>query len=191
MKQRIFIVHGWSAAPDREWFPWLADQLEPYGLAVHIPAMPDTMRPTIDEWVGALHTEIGELRSTDILVGHSIGCQTILRYLELYGDGVSVPVIFVAGWFSLQGLENAEEEDIARPWLDTAINLAFVRERCRPLYGILSDNDPYVELDENKRLFEDRLGGFVTVMHDMGHFSEAAGIYELPIVRDSILKFIL
>lgn len=190
MKQRVFVVHGWSASPEREWFPWLRDQLQAQNVEVLIPAMPDTNHPTIDAWVGALRESVGDLQDTDIFVGHSIGCQTILRYLEREATRPIGGFISVAGWITLQNLENREEEAIAKPWLETPINFGAVREMLGRSVAIFSDNDPYVPLQENMTIFAQQLGVQVIVEHDKGHFSEDSDIFELPIVRDTILAFI-
>lgn len=190
MKQRVFIVHGWGASPEREWFPWLKDQLQAQDIEVFIPAMPDTNHPTIETWIGTLHEAVGDLRDTDIFVGHSIGCQTILRYLEQEASRPIKGFISVAGWMTLQNLENKEEEEIAKPWLETPIDFDVVRERVQRSIAIFSDNDPYVPLQENMDVFAQQLGAQVIVEHGKGHFSEDSNIFELPIVRDTILAFI-
>lgn len=190
MKKRVFIVHGWAAGPDREWFPWLTSELAPMDVDVIIPAMPDSLHPQIDAWVGHLRKTVGTLRDTDIFVGHSIGCQTIMRYLE-HERGASIKgLIFVAGWFTLRNLENEEEEIIARPWVTTPIDLGAVKCATGSITAIFSDTDPYVEFEENKKIFESQLGAHILVEHDKGHFSEDNSIYELPIVRDQIFSLL-
>ena len=44
--------------------------------------MPNTACPKIDEWVGTLNSKVDFLNDETYFIGHSIGCQTILRYLE-------------------------------------------------------------------------------------------------------------
>lgn len=190
MKQRVFVVHGWAAAPDREWFPWLTAALAPSGVEVIIPAMPDPLRPRIDTWVAHLRQTVGTVRDTDIFVGHSIGCQTIMRYLESEKGATIKGLICVAGWFTLHNLENKEEELIAQPWVIAPIDLDVVKLAARSIIAIFSDTDPYVALEENKRLFEDKLGACCIVEHNKGHFSEDNSIYELPVVRDQILSLL-
>ncbi len=189
MKRRVFIIHGWDSFPGDAWLPWLKGELSSHGYDVIVPAMPTPLIPMIDAWVGHLREVVGDLRASDIFVGHSVGCQAILRYLEPQSDAsVAVPVVCVAGWFTLNGLETEDERQIARPWLETPIDFATVKKVCNPLHVILSDDDPYVALDETKRIFETALGGHVLVQHGMGHFSiEHGGVRELPIVRDIIL----
>jgi predicted alpha/beta hydrolase family esterase len=190
MKRRVFIIHGWDSSPDDAWLPWLKKELEARGFDAIVPVMPNPFVPVIGEWIGHLRTVVGAVRASDIFVGHSVGCQTILRYLESQSDmPFAVPVLCVAGWFTLHGLESEEEKQIARPWLETPIDFDAVRNMCAPLDVILSDDDPYVDLTENKRIFENDLGGSVVVEHVMGHFSiEHGGVRELPLVLDIILQ---
>lgn len=190
MKQRVFVVHGWAATPDMEWFPWLKNELERRGVEVFIPMMPDTYCPVIDAWVDTLRDTVGTLRETDMFVGHSIGCQTIMRYLERETGDAIKGFICVAGWFTLRNLENEVEELIAKSWVEAPIDFDAVRRIAGPITAIFSDTDPYVELSHNRDIFEHQLGARIIIEHDKGHFSEDNDIYELPVVRDCIFELL-
>ena len=82
MKKRVIIVHGWDGHPQEAWFPWLESELEKRGFEVQIPSMPNPPKPKIDDWVKHLSKSAKSIDKDTVLVGHSIGCQTILRYLE-------------------------------------------------------------------------------------------------------------
>jgi predicted alpha/beta hydrolase family esterase/uncharacterized LabA/DUF88 family protein len=151
-QKRVVIVHRWSGGPDDDWRPWLKDELEKRGHEVLIPEMPDTEVPVIEKWVNHLSSVVGKPDSDTYFIGHSIGCQTILRYLET----VDTPVggaVFVAGWFDLKNLEDKETEDIARPWVETPINIKKVKSVLPKSSLIISDNDPYGAFEENKQRF--------------------------------------
>ena len=92
--------------------------LEDKGYSVEVPEMPDTYHPKIDEWVNKLKEVVGTPDKDTILVGHSIGCQTIMRYLESVDEIGGV--VFVAGFFNLtkKSFESGEEKEIAKPCLD-------------------------------------------------------------------------
>ena len=186
--RRIIIVHGWDSSPSDAWLPWLGDELVARGFEVAIPAMPNPLAPVIGEWVAHLKGTVGAIRESDIFVGHSVGVQAILRYLEQIPERRIAGVVCVAGWFVLQGLETEEERQIARPWLETPIDLEAVRRVAGHTIAILSDDDPYVELAPTAQIFEERLGSRVIIEHAMGHFSiEHGGVRELPIALDSVL----
>src|SRR3989338_6493172 len=82
MTKRAFIIHGWDGYPDEGWFPWLKAELEKNGFQVHVPAMPESAEPKIETWVSHLSKAVGDVDENTYFVGHSIGCQTILRFLE-------------------------------------------------------------------------------------------------------------
>ncbi len=57
---------------------------------VQVPAMPNTAEPKIETWVPFLEKLVGKPDKDTYLVGHSIGCQTILRYLDGLKEGEQV-----------------------------------------------------------------------------------------------------
>src|SRR3989344_4769884 len=118
MTKRVFLIHGWDGNPNNNWFPWLKENLEDKGFQVHIPAMPNPGKPMIDSWVPFLKKQVGKADKDTYFIGHSIGCQTILRYLETINNEVGGAVL-VAGFFELN-LEEEDEEskEIAKPWLE-------------------------------------------------------------------------
>ena len=143
MKQ-VFIIHGWGGSSEKDWIPWAKRVLVQKGFEVHIPTMPDTDNPVIDKWVGHLAKEIGEIDKDTVLIGHSIGCQTILRYLEGFSTGSRIgKVILIAPWVSLKNL-TSEEEPIARPWEETQINFDSLKSKAGSYVAVFSDDDPVV-----------------------------------------------
>lgn len=184
-------MHRWDGYPEEGWFPWLKKELEEKGFEVHIPQLPDTGSPRIHNWVPKLAETVGKPDKNTYFVGHSIGCQTIARYLETLSDGVKVGgAVFVAGFFKrLTGLE--DEPDVhttAKHWFETPLDLEKVKSHLSKSIAIFSDNDPYVPLD-NQDNFREKLGSEIIIEHKMGHFSGLSdGITELPVILESVLK---
>ncbi len=187
MIKRVFIIHGWDGYPDEGWFPWLKKELEKNGFQVHIPAMPKPAEPQIDRWVSYLSTIVGAVNENTYFVGHSIGCQTILRYLESLPAHKKVGgAIFVAGWFTLMNLQTDNEKRIAQPWLEIPIDFDKVKSHTEKFFAFFSDNDDVVP-KENKTLFKKRLGAKTLIEHNKGHFSGSDEVTELPKVLKTIL----
>ncbi len=187
---RIFIVHRWYGSPKADWYPWLKNELEKKGFAVFVPAMPNPAAPEIKSWVKKLSDEVGTPDSDTYFVGHSVGCQTILRYLETLPKNVKIGgAVFVAGWFSLtpEATPSKKEQDIAKPWIEIAVSIEKVRQHTNNFIAIFSDNDPYVPRDENTRAFE-RFGAKTIVEHDKGHYDEDSKTFELPSALNSLLS---
>lgn len=138
------------------------------------PQMPHTETPKIEEWVGKLSKLVGRPDENTFFIGHSIGCQTILRYLESLPPKTKAGgAMFVAGWLTLKGLDTEDDREIAGPWLKEDIDFSRVKECCNRFIAIFSDNDPFVSLD-NKKFFEEKLNAQTIVEHRMGHFEEPA-----------------
>ncbi len=186
MKKRVFIVHGWDGSPTSDFNPWLQKELEAKGFEVTVPKMPDTKNPKIETWVPYLSKMVGGVDKNTFFVGHSIGCQTILRFLETLPENKKVGgVVFVAGFFKLMHLEDNESEEIAKQW-ETPIDLEKVKSHLRKSIAIFSDNDPYVSLDNKNKFAE--LGSKIIIERNMSHFNEGAGITKLPIALESVLE---
>ncbi|MDP2585732.1 MAG: alpha/beta hydrolase [Candidatus Levybacteria bacterium] len=190
MKKRVFIVYGWDGNPSSNWFPWLKKELETKGFEVFIPQLPDSGNPRIYKWVPKLSQAVGVPNNQTYFIGHSMGCQTIARYLETLSENVRVGgVVFVAGFFKrLTGLEDEPSiSETADHWLKTPIDLQKVKSHLNESVALFSDNDPYVPLD-NQDDFEDKLESKIIIEHKMGHFNESYGITKFPIVLKSILE---
>ena len=193
MAKRAFIVHGWDGYPEEGWFPWLKKELETKGFEVYVPQLPEAGSPRIHNWVSKLTEIVGIADINTYFVGHSIGCQTIARYLESLSEGVKVGgAVFVAGFFKrLTNLEDDEEtRDIAREWTTTSIDFEKVKSHLLKSVAIFSDDDPYVPLN-NQDDFKNKLNSQIIIEHQKGHFSGSSnGITELPIVLESVLNLV-
>lgn len=173
MNKRVIIVHGWGGSPQTDFLPWAKKELETKGYEMTVPTMPDTDYPKIEKWVPYLTEIVGKPRKDDILIGHSMGCQTILRFLEGLPEDQKVgKVILVAGFGPyLKGLTE-EEQQIAQPWLDAPLDLDKVRTKADSFTAIFSDNDPFVPLEENRKIFEEKLEAEIFIEHNKGHFND-------------------
>lgn len=182
--KRVIIIHQWMAGADGDWRPWLKSELQKLGYEVLVPEMPDIDTPVIERWVNKIAEVVGKPDINTYLVGHSIGCQAILRYLETIDTPVG-GAVFVAGWFNLKNLESPEVEEIAKPWIETPIDLEKVKTVLPKSTLIISDNDPFGCFEENKVRFSE-LGSKIITIHKAGHISAEDGFVELPEILSEI-----
>jgi uncharacterized protein len=189
--KKVIIVHGWSGSANADWIPWLKSELEKIDYEVLVPEMPDSDRPVIEKWVGCLVEAAGKPSKELYFIGHSIGCQAIMRYLDAH---IFEPLetiggaIFVAGWFNLENLEN-DEVEIAKPWLEQSINSVKIKTVLPKSTLIISDNDPYNAFDQNKQRFRD-IGSKIVVLPGAGHITAEDGFIELPMVLSELNSFV-
>lgn len=185
--KRVILVHGWSGSPTEHWFPWIKSELEKKGYNVDAPFMRTHNEPVIEEWISHLEEMAGNYDENTVFVGHSIGCQAILRFIEKAGKKAR-GAVFVAGWFDLENMETLEEEVIARPWIETSVDLERMRELLPKSSLIISDNDPYGAFEFNKMKFAE-LGSKIVVIHNAGHLTSEDGFNKLPEVLEEIERF--
>jgi uncharacterized protein len=190
MKKRVFIVHGWDGNPNENWFPWLKKELQDRGFEAFVPQLPNPENPRVYNWIPKLAETVRKPNEQTYLIGHSMGCQAIARYIESLPDNVKVGgAVFVAGFFKrLTGLEDTPgDRETDRHWLDTPPDLKKIKSHLLKSIALFSDNDPYVPLD-NQDDFKDKLGSKIIIEHKMFHFNERYGITKLPIVLKSLLE---
>lgn len=158
---------------------------------VHVPAMPETDHPPMQLWLSHLSSLVGHCDENTFFVGHSLGCQAILRYLQEQLPAVRAGgAVFVAGFETL-GVINAQpdvQEGIGE-WLQKEIQWEAIHGHAQNFTAIFSDNDKWVPLS-NVKVFDEKLGAHTIVLHNRGHFSGSNGITELPEARDTLLEML-
>ncbi len=189
MKTAI-IVHGWEGSPQEPIHLWIKSKLEEREYRVFVPEMPNPEEPEINSWVEEINEFSKDLTEESVLIGHSVGCQTILRFLEKCGENVKVKkCILIAPWMNLNKeaiLEEGEEAmEIARPWLETPLDFDKVKSHCESFVCMFSDNDPYVPLSD-KEIFKNKLNAKILVLEKRAHFNPDGGVKDIP----EILNFI-
>ena len=195
---KVIIVHGWDGDISKGWYPWLKQELESKGFDVLIRQMPHYDAPAVDEWVYALKDISGRIDEKTYFIGHSVGCQTIIRALEKPDVDKVGGAIFIAGWFELKEKAYTEysktEKDtrrIAKPWINTPIDFNKVQSRFSPgkITAIFSDNDPYVDM-LNAHLFKDRLGAKIIVENNKGHYRPEDDANVIPLLVEELLNIV-
>ena len=185
--KRGILVHGWDGTPEHGWFPWLKTELEKREFEVIVPFLPNTAYPHIDAWIPSLAAAVGIPDKETFLVGHSMGCQAVARYLADLPDTIQVGgVVYVAGYFDSLVVDENEEKEIWDEWRNAPLDLTRVYARAPRSIAIFSDNDPYVPLENAKR-FETELRSQILIQHAMGHYMEDDGCKELPAALEGVI----
>ncbi len=182
--KRVYFVHGWGGSSASEaWSGWLKSELDKKGVELISFDMPNTEEPKIEEWIGFLKENVVGLDEETYFIGHSIGCQAVLRYLETLDKDVKIAgAVFIAPWMELDQNtieeEGPESVEIAKPWMETPIDFEKVRDHTDNFLCILSDDDPYVPLS-NEEFFKEKLGAKTLIKHNEEHFNETKEIPEM------------
>ena len=185
---RVILIHGWEGDPHQEWRPWLKSILENEGIEVIVPGMPDTLHPQMAPWVEKISETVGESGDQTYLVGHSLGCIAILRYLDSVNASVAIEgAVLVAGFG--KNLHYSGYKGELDSFFSSPLDWERIRGNCLRFVSIHSDNDTFVDIS-NSKLFKEKLGAESLIEHNMGHFSGSDGILELPIVYNKLVELI-
>ncbi len=188
MQKRLFIVHGWGGSAKEPLIAWLGEQGTKLGFETTVLEMPHPDVPTIDSWVKYLDEVVMYPDENTCFVGHSIGFQAIIRYLQSADSPQTGSVLGIAPWFTLTGINSPDNKDIARPWLDNPIDFAKLKRIVPSFTAIFSDNDKFVPFKENEELFKKNLNAKIIVEHEKGHFTEKDGVIDLPVALEELSK---
>ncbi|OGY25017.1 MAG: hypothetical protein A2Y57_02515 [Candidatus Woykebacteria bacterium RBG_13_40_7b] len=180
--KRLIIVHDWEGNPEEGWFPWLKKEMEENGWEVLVPAMPEPDHPIMDSWLAHLIRVAGGVDENTFLVGHSLGCITILRFLENLPSERKI-----GGAVLVAGFDNPLKYGALKNFFEAPIVWRKIRDRCKKFVSIHSQDDPYVPADNGER-FKLNLKAQEIFVDGFRHFSGENGTYELPLVRDELLK---
>lgn len=184
--RKVYLIHGWEGYPEEGWRPWLKDKLILSGFEVIVPAMPETLNPTLEKWLPFLQNLVKKPDLETYFVGHSLGCVTILRYLETLPEVQKVAgAVLVAGFG--HDLEYAGYKKELSSFFKKELDWTKIKNNCQKFVAIHSDNDPWVPLKHNK-LFVEKLGAEFIIEHNKFHFSGDDGINELPSALEALLR---
>ncbi|TAL47898.1 serine hydrolase family protein [archaeon] len=182
MTKKAFLIHGWTGTLHDGWLSWLKRRLEEKGFKVTVPAMPDTNHPKIDAWVNHLAKVVKTPDKGCYFIGHSLGCITILRYLETLKENQTVGGVILVAEFADNFGEKELYSFFAKP-----IEWDKIKSHCKKFVAIHSDNDYHVPL-EHADIFKKKLNAKLIVQRNMKHFSDDDGVVELPVAFDSVLR---
>lgn len=192
--KRIFIIHGWDGSPNEPMHKWLKENLKKEGFEVEVPEMPNPEEPEIEVWNKKIIEVVQTPTKDTFFIGHSVGCQSVLRYLQQLDESIKVGgAVFIAPWMHLdkKTIEEEGEEviEIAKPWMEIPIDWEKVKQHTTNFICLLSDNDPYVPLS-NKELFEENLSAKIIIEHNKGHYAPMNNIIENKTALHEIITMV-
>ncbi|MCB1936344.1 MAG: alpha/beta hydrolase [Nitrosomonas sp.] len=164
MQKTAAIFHGLDGSENSFWIPWLKTSLETEGFDVWTPSLSACEGfEDLDKWVKEV-AAIAPHNHFDLMVGHSAGGPLILRLLSR-NDFTADHVISVAGF--IQPLPEGPAAEQAYP---PGFDVRAIKNNCRTLTYIHSDNDPWECGQEQGEFMRRSLGGTLIVMTGEGHF---------------------
>ena len=188
---KIYMIHCWDGNKDDGWYPWLDSKISNEHNEVIRFNMPHTEHPRIEEWVAEVDKHVDYLDENSYFIGHSIGCQTILRYLEKKNIEKIGGILFVAPWLDLlpEAIEDEDSYNTAYPWIHTKINFDKIKSITNNINCIFSDDDYFVSLNQKEK-FEELLNAKTVIVGGKGHISQDDNVFELKEILDLSIKML-
>lgn len=180
--KRVFIIHGYDATPNDNWFPWLKKQLEEKGFKVATPQMPEANHPTLDKWLSHLQKLVGKCNENTFFVGHSLGTITILKFFEALPEDQKAGGAVLVGAFS----ESLNFKPL-NTFTEKSLDYEKVKKSVNRIITIHSADDSSVPYKFSE-IIRDKLNAELITLKGAGHINWKNGYFELPQALDGILK---
>ncbi|MDO8554832.1 MAG: alpha/beta hydrolase [Candidatus Micrarchaeota archaeon] len=169
----VLIVHCWGCDCESNWFPWLKTQLEARGSKVVCPNLPNSELPNLNEWLAEIRKTVSRFNKDWILVGHSLGCPTILRLLETFDKEEKInAVILVSGFARDVGYNEMKS------FIDSSFDWEKIKKTAKQFIVVHSRDDELIRFEEGEYLAKQLHAKFI-VEQGLGHIrGEPYGRYE-------------
>jgi uncharacterized protein len=175
------IIHGLEGTPEKNWYPWLKQELENQGWTVLVPQFPNPNTPLRNEWTESLFSLKAFVHDDLVFITHSLGVPFILGILEKK----KAKAAYLVGGF-VGDLDSPEDEARAT-FTRRKFDWTAIKRHCPRFFVLNSDNDPYVPLAKGQELAE-HLGVKVTFVPGAGHFNKTAGYTSFPFLLEMVKK---
>jgi predicted alpha/beta hydrolase family esterase len=175
----VLILHGLNGSDFPHWQAHLAGELIEEDHVVLFPELENKETPKLQQWLDELHEIILDF-SPDVVVCHSLATILWFHYLARHSDVTQLKKLLLVAPPSLTtSLQDAS--DFFPVLLPRLINSS------KESLLVLSTNDPYLPLDEAKKL-EETIDIPVYWVENAGHINTSAGFGEWEFAKKWILQ---
>jgi len=169
--KRIYVVHGFAATTKSNWFPWLSKTLSSeLGLSANVIHLPNSKKPRFDHWIQALLAEIPGPDTETYIIAHSLGCITLLKYIELLPENCRIGGIILVSAFD----EALPFLPIINSFLSSKPKYQIIANKIISIKVIGSTNDILVPITLTKKV-ANSLQTTVIEIKNAGHFTTQDG----------------
>ena len=164
---RVILIHGFNANPTMNFHPWLAGALRDKGFEVCVPELPLSTKEELNlpAIIETMKTQVGFIKSTDILLGHSLGAFIIPQYLEAV-EMTETPravILVAAPW-------HVSRPELQRLFL-ADLDAEVMMWKAREFVVVHSKDDTLVPYEHGQRLATQLKARLVTTASD-GHYMD-------------------
>lgn len=179
---KVGIIHGYAGSSAIHWQTWLSKKCNRFGIETYYPKMPEIYSPKLEDWLGAINKEIQKIDEHTALIGHSLGCPTILHFLKQPKIKKIGKVILVSPSSKIRVQKKLPSIIPFFEGLEDYV-LCDLRHKIVSSHIFASDNDEWVDVSIAKKLAS-ALGSEFHLLHNAGHISVSSGYHKFQEVFD-------
>ena len=176
--KKAYLIHGTSTRDD-DWFPWLEQAAKP---AINLDRiwLPNPFNPNPQEWAAAIDQQV-PVTDGLILVAHSLGCISALRFIAYHK--VHDARLLLVGAF--------DQPLPAYPQLNSFVSPALDYQQIAPKVSaatvITAKDDPIAPFQGSVAVAH-HLGAKLIVQETGGHFLGPAGFTTFPLAAKELQR---
>ncbi|MGM9892548.1 RBBP9/YdeN family alpha/beta hydrolase [Limosilactobacillus sp.] len=176
--KKAYLIHGTSTRDD-DWFPWLEQAAKP-GIDLDRLWLPDPFSPHRQEWDAAIDQQIPASDQL-ILVAHSLGCISALRYVERHH--LRDVRLLLVGAFDQPLPAYPQLNEFVTP----AVDYHLITPRVTKATVITAKDDPIAPYQGSVAVAH-HLGAKLIVQETGGHFLGPDGFTEFPLALKELQR---
>ena len=145
--------------------------------------MPNPNNPIASEWIGNLSNSVKTINEDIYFIGHSLGCITLLRFLEMQPDNTKIGGIILASGFVKEIPKYPNLDQFIKSDLDFKKVTKMTRNRC----VLSAPNDIHVPYEYSCELAKFLDAKLITIENG-GHFIGQEGFFRFPEVFEEFCR---
>jgi predicted alpha/beta hydrolase family esterase len=186
--KNILVLHWLEWGSNKNWLPWLKNEIQYKADEIFIPNLPSTNSPAFEEQFEYLNVYSNDFQDGGNLIWHSLWCQLTLKFI-LENNIKNSNVILVSPtypWFVSELWTGILWENYKN--LENYSNILLDFKKFNKLWNkvtiFLSDNDPYINMENARRYYSKIKDVNFIDFKNKWHFNEWAWILELEEILD-------
>jgi uncharacterized protein len=177
---RIVLSHGYPGDSATAWYPFIEVEMKKMGFEVAIPNLPE---PDLKAWQEIIKPLADKSPKNTILIGHSIGCVNLLKYLEQNDNTSKFPLlILVAPPAFNPGYESLTS------FFSSPLDYDKIKNRVDNIVVFLTLQDKILTPDpmQHATIYVENLDAKLIILPAGGHFASFNNVSSLPEIIEEI-----
>ena len=172
----VILIHGLTATKKSNWFPWLEKEIQNnLDSTVKAISLPRSKIPNINKWIENLHKEVSNPNYNTVFIAHSLGCITLLKYIEALSDNITIGGVILISAFD----KPLPLIPLISSFVDKPTNYQSIIPKIKQIKVIGSNNDLIVPLKYTNEVAK-HLNTSLIEINKAGHFTSQDGYKKFP-----------